>query len=342
MKELNLDTNYFEGGLQPLPDQGGNKDGGENRVKVDKVFDFLMKIPPDWDMAEKHGRTNLCINAAKTTLDLQKPETYCPCCQMPYPEDEHFFSIWDENEELGDLGEGFPVFFYLIKYITWLLVVLCVVYFLPMVVMMAKAFKEADMGPKDANLSYFSFGVFLKSGQSKADEIEIVAGLMMMAIFVTLIGSIILRRRLLMKAISVDTNATTPSDFALLGYCPYFDDDNDFSKEKVEEEVTAYFKFEYGINEIEYVNIVFDIHDIYDITAELEENLKKRSLVESFMQEQGLSRDNYKNITPSDYDGWPTEGGFCSSTYLDLDQIEFNIEQSKSKLDKLTNDSAIL
>jgi hypothetical protein len=42
----------------------------------------------------------------------------------------------------------------------------------------------------------------------------------------------------------------------------------------VEEEIKEYFNEEYQIYDIEYVNVVFDIHDVYDVTRELEENLK--------------------------------------------------------------------
>lgn len=50
------------------------------------------------------------------------------------------------------------------------------------------------------------------------------------SIFITLIGSIFLRRRLLMKAMEVDKNAITPSDFGLIGNCPEFSDECDYSK----------------------------------------------------------------------------------------------------------------
>ena len=63
---------------------------------------------------------------------------------------------------------------------------------------------------------------------------------MMFSIIFFLIGSVILRKKLLDNAVSLDANATTPSDFALLGDCPYFDDKNDLSKEMVEHEVNAY------------------------------------------------------------------------------------------------------
>ena len=109
--------------------------------------------------------------------------------------------------------------------------------------------------------------------------INLIAGLMMASIIFFLIGSVILRKKLLDNAINVDANATTPSDFALLGDCPYFDENNDLSKEMVEQEVNTYLSKEFDINGIEYCNVALDIHDIYDVIQEHEANLKQRSLL---------------------------------------------------------------
>ena len=133
-------------------------------------------------------------------------------------------------------------------------------------------------------MSMFSFGMFIRYGsemdtsptvlETRKNYIETVTGALLVAILVTLFGSIILRRRLLQKAVMVDVMATTPSDFALLGHCPEFNDDCDFSKEMIEKEVEAHFREDYGIDGIEYVNIALDIHDLYDVTATLEANMK--------------------------------------------------------------------
>jgi hypothetical protein len=34
----------------------------------DKVIAFLNQSPPNWELAEKHGKANLCVDAALTTL----------------------------------------------------------------------------------------------------------------------------------------------------------------------------------------------------------------------------------------------------------------------------------
>lgn len=60
------------------------------------------------------------------------------------------------------------------------------------------------------------------------------------------------------------------------------------------------------------------------------------------MEDNNITRDNYKSVEASDYEDWPTESGICGSSYLDLFQIEFAIEDSKKRLDDLTEHSAIL
>tara|TARA_B110000503_G_scaffold113792_1_gene170893 strand:- start:1062 stop:1250 length:189 start_codon:yes stop_codon:yes gene_type:complete len=62
-------------------------------------------------MAEKHGMANRVVDSMALTLDFFKKDTYCPCCQMPYPGEEHFFPVCVDNKDLGILGPGFPMFF---------------------------------------------------------------------------------------------------------------------------------------------------------------------------------------------------------------------------------------
>jgi hypothetical protein len=82
-------------------------------------------------MAEKHGKANLVVDSSKTVLEADKEDTFCPCCQMPYVEDEHLYPVCSDNTELGELGPGFPLFFAFIKYVCGLMFLLTLVYFLP-------------------------------------------------------------------------------------------------------------------------------------------------------------------------------------------------------------------
>jgi hypothetical protein len=42
------------------------------------------------------------------------------------------------NTRLGELGEGFPLLLQLVKYITWLLVFITLIYFLPAALLITK------------------------------------------------------------------------------------------------------------------------------------------------------------------------------------------------------------
>lgn len=128
-------------------EEGGEEDPpalaerSPSKVGEDPVMTFLINWPPDWEKAELHGRANMCVDSALTELDMQNPDSFCPCCQMPYPEDEAFYRVCESNDKMGELGEGFPAFFMLIKYMTVLILGLTVVFFAPTAYFMYKAYQ---------------------------------------------------------------------------------------------------------------------------------------------------------------------------------------------------------
>lgn len=134
-----------------------------------KIAAFLTKMPPDWDLAEKHGRANKCIDSSETILNYEDPNSYCPCCQLPYVEDENFFRLCVDNTNLGDLGPGFPLFFIFMKYLTIYLFILTLIYFLPMAILIASALSEIknNLQPDDSMFALFSFGALI---QHSGDE----------------------------------------------------------------------------------------------------------------------------------------------------------------------------
>ena len=77
----------------------------------DDIEKRLNKIPPNWDDAEKHGKSSLVFDLTKSN-EVYSPdaENFCHCCQSQIPTDEDLFPL-DDNMCLGDLGEGFPILF---------------------------------------------------------------------------------------------------------------------------------------------------------------------------------------------------------------------------------------
>ena len=50
-----------------------------------KVEEFLQTMPPDWAKAKLHAQATRVVDTTKTKLHFDKPDSYCPCCHLPYP-----------------------------------------------------------------------------------------------------------------------------------------------------------------------------------------------------------------------------------------------------------------
>lgn len=128
----------------------------------------------------------------------------------------------------------------------------------------------------------------------------------------------------------VDKNAITPSDFGLIGNCPEFSDECDFSKEQIFNEVKEHFKSAYDVDDIEYVNVANDISNHFYWVAMLEEQLKYKSLLLAYFEEKGIQATDNLNIAYAMHaDDWPkTSGCLCRECELnlDLDDIEKKIK----------------
>jgi hypothetical protein len=82
---------------------------------MNDAAEFMRQVPPNWDKAEKHGEANLVLDSTKTQLDMENPDSYCPCCQLPYPGEDAYLELSTKNLDLGFLGPGFPLFFVLMQ-----------------------------------------------------------------------------------------------------------------------------------------------------------------------------------------------------------------------------------
>jgi hypothetical protein len=63
----------------------------------------------------------------------------------------------------------------------------------------------------------------------------------------------------------IDKLSFTPSDFGVIGYCPEFSEDCDYSIDGITEEIKSYFKENYDVDDVEYVNVAYDIENIFDL-----------------------------------------------------------------------------
>jgi len=101
----------------------------------------------------------------------------------------------------------------------------------------------------------------------------------MFAILLTFVSLVYLRKKLLESSDLVDQMAWTPSDFALLGYCPGFSEKCDYSVKSITKEVREYMRVRFDIDEIEYVNVAYDIANIYELFAQEQQYQKEKELI---------------------------------------------------------------
>ena len=68
------------------------------------------------------------------------------------------------------------------------------------------------------------------------------------------------------------------------------------------------FKSEYGIDDIQYVNVAYDIEDIFDLLDQERELLKKRELIKWYLDKKGWSEDEYNDECGNfeDYEDFPS------------------------------------
>ena len=249
---------------------------------VDEAAAFLRQIPPDWDKASEHGRANLVVDSTKTEVDVQDKDSFCVCCHLPYPKEEHFFSLCSDTWELGALGPGYPLYFEFMKWVGYLMLALTVIYFVPCAFLMYDAFKDLQekLDKDDSVIALFSFGAFVQ--YTDTDDVKFsfldydrrngyaqwVGILQTLCVVFSLIFLIVMRYKILQTALKLDEDAFTPSDFCLMGMDMTFDD---CSPEAIKERVTQAFADKFAINDVVYVNPAYDIKDFYKWSAEFNE-----------------------------------------------------------------------
>lgn len=147
---------------------------------------------------------------------------------------------------MGELGEGFPILFQLMKYINWMLFLLMFIYFIPCIGMIASAVNRyGDKANKEEPLSMYSFGAMLKfmdpDNLVVFDEREhFIIGyccVLAFGILVTFFFVQVIRKKLNNDVEIVDKLSFTPSDFCVIGFCNEFSEDCDYSIKGIRDEL---------------------------------------------------------------------------------------------------------
>lgn len=144
---------------------------------MEKIAKFLSQMPPNWDLAEAHGKANLVTNSSETVVDFENPDSFCQCCQLPIPTDEQMYPLCVDNTHLGDLGPGFPLFFIFMKYLAIYLLILSSIFFLPMAFLIKTALDEltVNLAPYDSEFALFSLGALIHhTGEEGYENLDVV------------------------------------------------------------------------------------------------------------------------------------------------------------------------
>lgn len=236
---------------------------------------MLAKIPPDWDLAEKYGLANLAYDPSKCTdpYDM-KSDKFCHFSQRQIPGEEDFYPL-DDNYVLGELGEGFPILFQLMKYLNWMLFAMLIFFFIPAIALIAAAVSHFGAKKTDSEdkLALYSFGALLKYMdpenlvQFEERESYIIGYCVGLAlgIFVVFVFVQIIRKKLHSDVGIIDKLSFTPSDFGVIVDAPEFSEECDYTQQSIEGEIKNFLKDTHEIEEVEYVNVAYDIANIFEL-----------------------------------------------------------------------------
>lgn len=188
---------------------------------------------------------------------------------------------------MGEMGAGYPLFFEFLKYNAYLLLLLCVVYFIPTAAILANEYKQildknGGKLQKDENMiALFSLGavlneqVFARAVKDGFEEFEGKKGTLYnlfmcssLALLVALLFLIYMRAKLIGKALLLDQDAFTPSDFCIQGTEMQFDD---YTAVGMEKEIREHLEEKYGVTEVQYINPAFKIAGLYKFMTKHEE-----------------------------------------------------------------------
>lgn len=236
------------------------------------------------------------------------------------------------------------------KYLNWMLFTLIIFFFIPAIALIASAVnKYGDKAKGEEPLSLYSFGALLKymdtdnlvTFDSREDYIIGYCVGLAFGICVTFIFIQIIRKKLNTDVDVIDKLSFTPSDFCVIGFCPEFSEECDYSIQGIRDEIERVFKEKYEIDGVEYVNVAYDIENVFELHNEMRMLMKKRELINWYMEKKGWSEEQYKENCGKfeDFDDFPAESeglfGCFAKTPLDLDFITSEIERVEAAIDDI-------
>ena len=132
------------------------------------------------------------------------------------------------------------------------------------------------------------------------------------------------------QAKNIDVGILSPSDFCIMGKHMEF---KNYDVEEMEKEIREHLKEFYDINDIVYINPIFDISNFYQIFAKYNKLMKLKNLAENhrreYCQTNNCSFTDYIKIlkTACPKDAPMQSIGLLRATICDPDEITKQIDE---------------
>jgi len=174
------------------------------------------KIPPDWTAAQLHAvryrqkAQRVLQLKAKFAEAGEALEDYCPCCHHPHSGLQ--FPLLCDVKDLAELGEGFPLYFDLVK---WVGFALLLAYLVAGCFCTYRNYSEANIAAEELRSNWIVRGSLANYGDSSSPSIA-EPSLHLSALFLLLLlHEFLIIRHEKMQA-DLDQNIVTPSDYTIV------------------------------------------------------------------------------------------------------------------------------
>lgn len=307
---------------------------------------------------------NLVLDSSKTKLDLDDKNSYCPCCNLPYPQEEDFFSVFVDNMELGVLGSGFPLFFALMQMLIFYCLIVCLTFTYPIgkMIMEYNAKLEGEGYFIESKVAMFSYGAFVvgaegikstdgtdpitkeKFFEDAQNNINSMAEMFYGTCAFSFFYFIFMRWRLYNLAEELNAKALTPADYCIAAFTGQdFSDCGD--SQVILEEVKEVFedRFQKG-SKVQYINAAYNIQTFYEVSERFNELNKDIAMIEYYISQRKTEKDKetgelenpdynedtYKEECESEKQprGFPSKKtGFCKKEPISLEASRAELEE---------------
>eukprot|EP00357_Protocruzia_adherens_P031247 CAMPEP_0115022088 /NCGR_PEP_ID=MMETSP0216-20121206/31305_1 /TAXON_ID=223996 /ORGANISM="Protocruzia adherens, Strain Boccale" /LENGTH=1152 /DNA_ID=CAMNT_0002394631 /DNA_START=120 /DNA_END=3578 /DNA_ORIENTATION=- len=246
----------------------------------------MLKIPPDFDLAKKHGKSQ----EIKKFEQWEEGADYCPCCN--FPTGGEAIGLCGHTKHFSDLGAGFPLYYQFLKYWIWML-------FIGFAISGAYALSENFSSERDEikdeeeiHNSYIvrsSLGNYVADNDWEDAKDSIQPTLNVIVICILILSYNVIRRMQIRVNRRIDQKVLTAADYTIwVRNLPA-----DTNKEEIEEFFKKYGKV-HGLVEIVKTNLAYDFGDFAELIKEKEAIASKKQQVQMYMDENDGKRPEFK------------------------------------------------